>query len=118
MIWNRLREGSGTELTGNFLNVIFVPVLHTDTILLLLLLLEIVKKIKPWYTPTVRGLIALNCCEPHNFYIYNQNDKVLKAKQMTLSWNQWDLMKHNEEAGRIYSRAAFFSRTEPSSSCF
>ena len=83
MIWNRLREGSGTDLTGNFLNVIFVPVLHKHTILLLLLLIEKEKKINPWYTPTVRGLMALNCCEPHIFYIYNQNDKVLKAKQMT-----------------------------------
>ena len=61
--------------------------------------------------------MALNCCEPHIFYIYNQNDKVLKAKQMTLSWNQ-DLMKLNGEAGRIYGRAAFFPRTEPSSGCF
>ena len=47
MIWNRLREGSGTDLTGNFLNVIFVPVLHKHTILLLLLLIEIVKKLNP-----------------------------------------------------------------------
>ena len=63
-------------------------------LLLLLLLLEIDKSMKPWYTGCMRVNSYL---EPNHFFIYNQTDKSLKVKQMTLPWNQWDLIKHNEK---------------------